>query len=363
MKYLSLLWLSALLSIAAGKEKRGRYVPVEKTPSDDKDHRALQSNNNRVTGTAFECNDSDFPLPESRLRMYAPGDVIKVCIKPEIRTEKRGIVMRAVDSANFIGGGSDISQKVIEFKKEAFSTLALCVPGQLVCSFRTKLQEELFWGLEGDEVNITGAALVTMEFIDESYALNGLADTDIAVGLQFLVRRIAPPAGVFLGGPSDGSSGEEGKCDPEWWCNYPLWFKILMIILAAIILCCCCAVCLTCPCMIREMLQDDREREERRAFVKEQKLRADRGSFQDYPEEEDHDDSYRSSSYRQQPPPPRPQGSYRQPPPPQEPAQGSYRQPPPPQEPARQSSYRVPRAENSSFRAQQRPSQHREYEY
>lgn len=166
MKYLSLLvWLSALLSLVAASEKRGRYVPIVVEPkqaAEEGDHnsRALQSNNNRVTGIAYECNDNDFPLDLPKVRRYTPGDIIKVCVKPEIRTENRGIVMRAVDTMNFMGEGSGISQKVIEFKKEAFKTLALCVPGRLVCSFKTELTEELFWGLEGDEVNITGVALV-----------------------------------------------------------------------------------------------------------------------------------------------------------------------------------------------------------
>lgn len=163
MKYRSLLWLAVLLPIAAGKEKRGRYVPVEEAPpaDDRKDHRALQSNNNRVVGIAYECNDNNFRVNQGKGRNYLPGDEIKVCIRPESRTELRGIVMRSVDSMNFIGGGSGISQRVIEFGKEAFDTLAICVPGQLVCSFRTKLTEQLFWGLEGNEVNITGVALVS----------------------------------------------------------------------------------------------------------------------------------------------------------------------------------------------------------
>ena len=71
---------------------------------------------------------------------------------------------------NFIGGGSGISQKVIEYKKEFFTTLSKCVPGQLVCSFKTTLKEDLFWGIEGDEVNVTGVALV--RWIDSNLALD-----------------------------------------------------------------------------------------------------------------------------------------------------------------------------------------------
>eukprot|EP00526_Cylindrotheca_closterium_P018807 CAMPEP_0113643366 /NCGR_PEP_ID=MMETSP0017_2-20120614/22802_1 /TAXON_ID=2856 /ORGANISM="Cylindrotheca closterium" /LENGTH=363 /DNA_ID=CAMNT_0000554877 /DNA_START=8 /DNA_END=1099 /DNA_ORIENTATION=+ /assembly_acc=CAM_ASM_000147 len=363
MKYFSLLWLSVVLSMVGAKEKRGRYVPIEEPKSDD--HRALQSNNNRVTGIAYECNDNDFPLELPKVRRYAPGDVIRVCLKPEIRTEKRGIVMRAVDTMNFIGQGSGISQKVVEFKKEAFTTLSLCIPGQLVCSFKTKLREELFWGLEGDEVNITGVALVTMEYIDKSFALYGLADTDIAVDLTFLVKRVAPPPGAILGVPGAESIQKQG-CDPHWWCQYPDWFKILMIILLLILLCCCCCMCLTIPCMIREMMEDDKEREERREFVREQKMREEHGGF--YPEEQYYEDPH-GQSYRDRPQPFEQEDSYRgQPPPPPQQQQGSYRPQPPqqsyqPEEPARQSSYRVPRASNSSFRAQQRPAPNQRYEY
>ncbi|CAJ1945463.1 unnamed protein product, partial [Cylindrotheca closterium] len=120
MKYLTLLWLSALIAAVGAKEKRSRYVPIDnpsQNQNDPNNHRALQSNNNRVTGIAYECNDNDFPLDLPKVRRYVPGDVIKVCVKPEIRTENRGIVMRAVDTMNFIGESSGISQKVIEFKK------------------------------------------------------------------------------------------------------------------------------------------------------------------------------------------------------------------------------------------------------
>ncbi|KAL3939368.1 MAG: hypothetical protein SGBAC_005890 [Bacillariaceae sp.] len=365
MKYLSLLvWLSALLSLVEASEKRGRYVPIlaeEPRQAAEGDHnsRALQSNNNRVTGIAYECNDNDFPVDLPKVRRYAPGDIIKVCVKPEIRTENRGIVMRAVDTMNFMGEGSGISQKVIEFKKEAFKTLALCVPGRLVCSFKTELREELFWGLEGDEVNITGVALVTMEYIDETFALYGLADTDIAVGLTFLVKRVPPPPGAILGIP--GSESIQKKCDPYWWCQYPDWFKILMIILLLLLLCCCCCMCLTIPCMIREMLEDDRERKERRQFVKEQNVRQEQGTFyqEDQYYEDPHEQSYRDAPHpfeddqqnRGQPPPPQQQRTYAQP------TQPAY------EEPARQSSYRVPRASNSSFHAQTRPQGSQRYEY
>jgi len=330
------------------KAKRNRYLPIEEEAPEN---RRLQSNNNRVLGIAYECDDFDFPLELPKIRRYRPGDIIKVCIKPEVRTERRGIVMRSVDTMNFIGEGSGISQKVIEYKKEFFTALSKCIPGQLVCSFKTTLKEELFWGLEGDEVNVTGVALVTMEYIDESFALNGLADFDIPVDLTFLVKRVAPPPGAVLGVP--GAEAIRKQCNPHWWCQYPDWFKIIMIVLILLVFCCCCAMCLTLPCMVREVMADDREREERRQFIKEQKMREENPHlFQDeqyyeddpYAEDFDYVPQY-EEEYDQAPP-----------------QQRSYQPEPAYEEPPRQqSSYRVPRAENSSFRAAQRGSQQYEY--
>jgi len=356
-KSFTLFWLYALLSSVTAKGKRSRYLPIEKPEANNNDHRALQSNNNRVLGIAYECNDNDFPLDLPKVRRYEPGDIIKICIKPEIRTERRGIVMRTVDTMNFMGESSGISQKVIEFKQEYFTTLALCVPGQLVCSFKTKLREELFWGLEGDEVNITGVALVTMEYIDQSFALNGLADFDIPVGLTFLVKRVAPPPGTILGTPD---AEVTKQCNPHWWCQYPDWFKILMIILILLLLCCCCIMCFTIPCMLRELGEDDREREERRQFVREQKMREERGEF--HPEDQYYEDGYPEQEYQpqyqQQTYGDRPQYEEEY----DEPQTRSYRAQPEPayeEPPRQQSSYRVPRAENSSF--QKQASQRYEY--
>jgi hypothetical protein len=154
MKYWSLLWLSAML--AATEAGRSRFVP-----NSESDHRELQSNNVRVTGRAYECTENDFEIPEAEVRDYKPGTVVKICIKPDVPSENRGIVMRSIDEMNLKGEGYGKTQPVIEEKREKFTTLALCIPGQLVCSFKTKLSENLFWSPDGDTTNITGVAMVS----------------------------------------------------------------------------------------------------------------------------------------------------------------------------------------------------------
>lgn len=159
MKVWSLIWLSAMLTTAT-EAGRSRYVPNH----GEIDHRELQSDNVRVIGKAYECTDNDFEIPEGDFRDYEPGDLVKFCIKPDIRSENRGIVMRSIDRMNLKGEGSGRTQRLIENKREKFTTLALCIPGQLVCSFRTRLSEELFWSAEGEDfVNITGVALVSFD--------------------------------------------------------------------------------------------------------------------------------------------------------------------------------------------------------
>jgi hypothetical protein len=155
MKYWSLLWLSAML--AAAEAGRSRYVP-----NSESDHRELQSDNVKVTAKAYECTENDFEIPEAQVRDYEPGAIVKICIKPDRPSENRGIVMRSIDQMNFIGEGSGYGQPVIEGNREKFTTLALCIPGQLVCSFKTKLNEDLFWSRDGDTTNITGVALVSL---------------------------------------------------------------------------------------------------------------------------------------------------------------------------------------------------------
>jgi hypothetical protein len=156
MKYRSLLWLSAMLG--AAEAYRSRYVPISES-----DHRELQSDNVKVTGVAYECTEQDFEIPAAAVRDYEPGTIIKICIKPDRPSENRGIVMRSIDQMNFKGDGyGTMTQPVIQGNREKFTTLALCIPGQLVCSFKTKLDERLFWSPDGDTTNITGVALVSL---------------------------------------------------------------------------------------------------------------------------------------------------------------------------------------------------------
>eukprot|EP00980_Cylindrotheca_fusiformis_P030863 scaffold25535_cov117-Cylindrotheca_fusiformis.AAC.6 len=288
MKAWNVLWISATLNCAV-EAGRSRYVP-----NSDFGHRELFSDNVKVIGNVYECNEGDFEIPDADqgFRNYKPDDVVKICIKPDIRSQNRGIVMRAVDRVNMVGEGSRLNQPIIEDKKEKFNTLALCIPGQIVCSFKTRLNERLFWSADGfDFVNITVTAVVSysypafstivvciltpcfyqvsMEYVDETFSLNGVAASGLELDMQFVVRTVAAPPGKFLG---DGDN-----CN--WWCQSPDWFKWLIIIFLLIVLCCCCVLCLTCPCVVKEMIDEDRDRKARREFVKERKLREQRESY------------------------------------------------------------------------------------
>jgi hypothetical protein len=161
MIYFIVSCLAAFLSASASSVS-GRYVPEwNRHPDNNKHHRRdLQSSVNRVQGHAYECLDNDLEKSLSGdHRDYKPGTIIRICVKPEIPTANRGVVMRSVDDFILRGEASSLTQKVIEGKREKYSALSLCVGGNLVCAFKVRLNEELFWG-EGEDTLITGTGLV-----------------------------------------------------------------------------------------------------------------------------------------------------------------------------------------------------------
>jgi hypothetical protein len=109
-----------------------------------------------------------------------------------------------------------------------------------------------------------------MEYIDESFALNGLAGTAISVGVRFAVKTVATPPGVNF------DTGKDE--DSTWWTRSPMWYRVLIIIFLLLVLCCCCALCLTIPCCVKEMIDEDKERQARRELVEERKLRTSTAS-------------------------------------------------------------------------------------
>jgi len=167
-----LLFLAAFVATASASGV-GRYIPqwdsVDNREEKENQHqhqqqRDLQSSVNRVTGMVYECLPNDLPkLPLKGLRDYQPGSIIRLCIAPEVPTANRGIAMRYVDDFSLTGQDSNLRQLLVSGKNERYDTLSLCIKGQLVCSLKVRLLEELFWSnTPGESISIRAQGFVSL---------------------------------------------------------------------------------------------------------------------------------------------------------------------------------------------------------
>ncbi len=249
------------------------------------DDRQLQSSTPRVIAEAYECDEYLEMLSEEERLAYKPvGYEIRVCVRPVTPTRNRGIVMRTLDDFTWYKSFGSMVQSAIKNKVDQPRTLAVCIPGRVICTFKTKLYDDFFYGDTNGTVVGTGTVSMQVQGDDDNPEIrrqlgadqNGIFQTVVewtagrklqvgsafggyagssGVTLEFYVNRRSPPKDFVPYTDEDIST---------WWEDSPTWLKVLVILGAIIIFLMGCCLCCMCLWSIRESIRD-RNDEERRA--------------------------------------------------------------------------------------------------
>lgn len=249
------------------------------------DDRQLQSNTPRVIAEAYECDEYLEMLSDEQRKAYKPvGYEIRVCVRPVTPTRNRGIVMRTLDDFTWYRSYGSTVQPAILNKADQPRTIQVCIPGRVICSFKTKLLDDFFYGETNGTVVGSGTVSMQVEGDDDNPEIrrrlgadsNGIFQTEIewitnrnlqvgsalggyagssGVTVEFNVDRQAPPDDFVPYTEDDITS---------WWEDSPTWLKALVILGAIIVFLMGCCLCCMCLWSIRESMKD-RNDEERKA--------------------------------------------------------------------------------------------------
>ena len=218
-----------------------------------KDDRKLQSSNPRVIAESFECDEylreiEDVTTPRTI------GHEIQICVQPSFATRNRGVRMRSIDDFTFYKSFGSAVQQVIQDRSEVGEklTLVMCIPGNLMCSFKTRLTNEFFYSAV--DSNITGTGTVSMEYMDPDESRRVLIEN----------VPLVPRRRTQLQGISEGFAGFDdlsitvqvegvprpkrydditGEISSTWWQDAPAWLKALVIIGAILVVVMACCLC------------------------------------------------------------------------------------------------------------------------
>ena len=201
-------------------------ITVDVTPS-----------NETFSAEAYECDSVDQPV--NRTSPLSIGESIRVCVRPSQMAQKAGVYMRSFKSWSF--GGRGISQTAIDDNgKAADQTLALCFPGQLICSFKTVLSTAFF--LRDGTIHVSGEAL--LQFGTEA---------SNATRRAMLVGRRRTGADPGYAGSSQSNFDFGVQFSPlalqgpiDIWKSSSAGLKVLYLaalIISSLIICCCVCGC------------------------------------------------------------------------------------------------------------------------
>jgi hypothetical protein len=232
--------------------------------------RRLQSSNARVVAEAFECDEYQQPVSDTTTPKPIGYD-LRICIQPSTPTRNRKIVMRSIDDWTFYKNFGSTVQKAVENKGEVGNTLMMCIPGQVICSFKTQLKDDFFFGATNGTVSGTGTVSMQVAYDDDDRrSLRSSATTSTTTTSRWLrgsvvwredprQMQVSSVAGGYAGSngvtmeiPVDGvarpknyvAEGDEDII--SWWSGSPIWLRVLIIIsgctvvLMGICLCCMC---------------------------------------------------------------------------------------------------------------------------
>jgi hypothetical protein len=130
---------------------------------DHLDTRYLQSSTPDYTTEAFECGETNYPIPSGGPKKM--GDSIRICVQPNRITRERGVVMRGIN--NFTFNSAEITQKaVLNGGLEGGNTIISCVAGEDLCVFRTILDDFHFF----EDGTVTGTGEIFLEYVTAEVA-------------------------------------------------------------------------------------------------------------------------------------------------------------------------------------------------
>lgn len=231
----------------------------------------------RVIAEAYECDEYLEMVSEQERKAYKPiGYEIRVCVRPVTPTRNRGIVMRSIDDFTWYKSMGSTVQSAVKDRLDQPRTLAVCIPGRVICTLKTKLIDDFFYG--GQNGTIVGTGTVSMQVdghednpeirrllgadengiipamvewsnernLQTGSALGGFAGAS-GVKVEIYVDRKQPPKNFVPYSEDDVSS---------WWDDSPTWLKVLVILGAIIIFLMGCCLCWMCLWSIRESMKD-----------------------------------------------------------------------------------------------------------
>lgn len=288
MKYYSLsFWTAAVLFVTT------THAATAATEGDDR--RDLQSSNPRVIAEAYECDEYLQILPEEVRKAPKPlGYEIRVCVRPTTPTRNRGIVMRSVDEFTWFKSFGSTVQPAISKKADLPRTLQVCIPGRTVCSFKTSLLDDFFYGEKNGTVAGTGSASMQVQGDDDNPTIrrqlgadeNGIFQAAIQWtpigGRQRRELQVGSALGGFAGSsgiklefnvdalaPPDNFVPYQEEDISTWWEDSPTWLKVLIIVGAVILLMMGCCLLFMCIWSIRECMREEIEKDKARELERE----------------------------------------------------------------------------------------------
>jgi hypothetical protein len=289
MKHSCSFWTAAVLFLATATTR------TRAADDSSDEHRELQSSTPRVIADAYECDEYLQILPEAQRKAFKPlGYEIRVCVRPNTPTRNRGIVMRTIDEFTWFKSFGATVQPAITNKADLSQTLQVCIPGRQICSFKTTLLDDFFYGETNGTVVGTGQASMQVANSDANPTIrrqlgadeNGIFQAAIQWtmgGQQQRELQVGSALGGFVGQsgiklefnvdarpPPDNYVPFVEEDISTWWEDSPTWLKVLIIAGACVLLLMGCCLCFMCMWSIRECLRDEVEKDKAKELDEQQ---------------------------------------------------------------------------------------------
>eukprot|EP00538_Stauroneis_constricta_P013206 CAMPEP_0119546638 /NCGR_PEP_ID=MMETSP1352-20130426/967_1 /TAXON_ID=265584 /ORGANISM="Stauroneis constricta, Strain CCMP1120" /LENGTH=569 /DNA_ID=CAMNT_0007591359 /DNA_START=146 /DNA_END=1855 /DNA_ORIENTATION=+ len=265
--------------------------------------RTLQSSALRVDAVMYECDVNNERIEDdgdSQNNKKKIGQFIKYCIQPSLVTQNRDVFLRSIESLMFVRNlpSQSVRQVLVENRVEQeATTLAVCIPGSVLCTVQTRLDGALFVGNSGQNVQVSVIADIALQFgtlntlwgdnvvskpgkralVDggDRGELGGEVHDDVRVIMDDTHTntnidndsnnnhrdlQLVGGNGNYAGSSEvrlffnisttnfrESDPNEEDESDDEhWWKDSPVWQRLLVVVAFIItfcVFCCCFAAC------------------------------------------------------------------------------------------------------------------------
>jgi hypothetical protein len=238
--------------------------------------RNLQSSNARVIAEAYECDEYLNALPDEESQTLKKIDYeIRVCIRPVTPTLLRGITMRSINEFTWFKPLGSTVQPAVRNGYDQPRTLQVCVPGRPICSLKTKLRDDFFFG--GTNATVTGTGTVSMQ-VQHNSQYNPLSRRQLGMDENGLIHAVVEWVGrrrLQVGPVYDGFAGQSGvKLELEVeaspnphdlvpkdnittrWEESPSWLRALIIGLGVVVIVIGCCLGFNWNWSIRDLIEE-----------------------------------------------------------------------------------------------------------